>query len=188
MSRPSSTAPGGRRAKSRWNSSSAARTCGMRATIEAASPAPGSRRLGIVERGRIERAGGRGGLLLVIERAAQALHVAGHGAVEQAGVEVMQAEARGDALGQRALARCGRAVDGDDHGRIPRSGAPKLPIGPHAPSGSASGWMPACAGHDPASCRSITARPPARRRSRRAAPSGRGTRGSWWRWCRRRRP
>ena len=38
MSRPSSTAPGSRRAKPRWKSSSAALTSGMTATIEAAAP------------------------------------------------------------------------------------------------------------------------------------------------------
>jgi len=38
MSRPSSTAPGGLAAKSRWNARSAARTSGIAETIEAASP------------------------------------------------------------------------------------------------------------------------------------------------------
>ena len=38
MSRPSSTAPGGERPKSRWKASKAARTCGMAETSEAASP------------------------------------------------------------------------------------------------------------------------------------------------------
>ena len=38
MSRPSSTAPGGCAAKSRWKSNSAARTAGIAETIEAASP------------------------------------------------------------------------------------------------------------------------------------------------------
>ena len=59
MSRPSSTAPGGVAAKSRWNSSSAARTSGIAETIEAASPT--SWRLSAVSSKRAGSSALRGG-------------------------------------------------------------------------------------------------------------------------------
>ena len=39
-------------------------------------------------------------------------------AVEQTGIEMRQAVMQGEPLGERALARGGRAVDGDDEGRV----------------------------------------------------------------------
>src|SRR3546814_14324140 len=49
-----------------------------------------------------------------------------HGAIEQPGVEHGQAEMRGERLGDRALARRGGAIDGDDHCCKPASSASKL--------------------------------------------------------------
>ena len=105
----------------------------MRATIEAASPAPGLRRPGSSRVAGSRAARGAGGGCGVVQRAALPLHVAGHGAVEQAGVEVVEAEVRGNALGQRALARRRRPVDGDDHSRLhePEVRAPS-PLGEEA--------------------------------------------------------
>ena len=48
-------------------------------------------------------------------RKPSARHVARDGAIEQPGVEARQPPMVGDALGQRALARCRRSVDGNDH-------------------------------------------------------------------------
>ena len=55
MSRPSSTAPGGVRPKSRWKPSSAPRTSGMAETTEAASPTAVALQRRLVELGRVER-------------------------------------------------------------------------------------------------------------------------------------
>src|SRR5690606_15260534 len=44
-------------------------------------------------------------------------HLPSDSPVQQAGVEVGQAEVRGQGFGDGALAGCGRAVDSDDHSR-----------------------------------------------------------------------
>src|SRR3546814_9401485 len=49
-----------------------------------------------------------------------------HGAIEQAGVEHRQAKMRGERLGDRALARRGGAIDGDNHCCKPASSTSKL--------------------------------------------------------------
>ena len=92
--------------------------------MEAASPAPGPRRLGIVQGGGIEAARGGHGGLHVVEPGAAPHHVASNGAVEEAGIEVVEPEAVGDALAERAFARRRGSVDGDDHGATPPSSFP----------------------------------------------------------------
>src|SRR5262249_15588276 len=58
-----------------------------------------------------------------LERAAQVVaggeHPLGHRPVKQTGVQMAQAVMGGDALGDGALAGCGRSVDGDDHDSSP---------------------------------------------------------------------
>ena len=82
------------------------------------------------QRGIIEQAGGKvargervGGIVgvAVIE-----LRLIADGAIEQPGVEHGQAEMRGERLGDRALARRGGPIDGDDHCCKPVSRASKL--------------------------------------------------------------
>src|SRR6185503_21074713 len=73
---------------------------------------------------------------MVLQRPAVAFHVAGDGAVQQAGVEVRQAEVRGNAHGQRPLARRGRPVDGDDHRAIPTTRRRRSKRGSKYPSNS----------------------------------------------------
>ena len=143
MSRPSSTAPGGRAAKSRWKATSAARTSGMAETTEAASPTARALHGGLVEPGWIERArrGDRGGD--VIERLAGIEQMLGHGAVDQAGVEMTQAVMGGKLLAERAFARGGGSVDGDDHLTPPGSFSLPSPGGGGSPAGAKrrqAGW------------------------------------------------
>ena len=121
MSRPSSTAPraacGQRHAGSRaWLPAPAG--CGPRwrpPRRRRGRAGPGRR----AWPGRAARAAATAAAA-VVQRAAAPPHVARDGAIEQAGVEMGEAELRGDALGQRALARSRRTIDGDDHGLAPR--------------------------------------------------------------------
>src|ERR1700689_490665 len=59
-----------------------------------------------------------------IARVAAPQGTQGRGAVERSGVEISQAEMLRQALGERALARRRRPVDGDDQARSSRSAAP----------------------------------------------------------------
>ncbi len=115
MSRPSSTAPGGAAAKSRWKAISAARTSGMAETTEAASPDRRKLQGSLVETRRIERLRRRDRRVDIVQAAAGIEQVLGHRAVDQAGVEMAQAVMGRQLLAERALARGGRPVDGDDH-------------------------------------------------------------------------
>ena len=105
MSRPSSTAPGGCAAKSRWKSSSAARTSGMAETTEAASPIAWRLQRGLIEARRIERLGGGDRRRRVVGLLAGIEHRLGDRAIDQPGVEMAQAVMRGEPLAERALAR-----------------------------------------------------------------------------------
>ena len=69
---------------------------------------PGSSRVRGIERAR----GGCSGLF-VFQRLSGFQHVAADRAIEQPRVQAGEPVVRGDALGERALARCGGAVDGD---------------------------------------------------------------------------
>ena len=113
MSRPSSTAPISP-GKSRWKSSSAARTPGCAATALAAASASGPRRSGRARSSGCSARGRGFGRGRVGRVGAGVQHAAADGAVEQAGIEIGQAERGGEAAGERALAGGGRAVDGDD--------------------------------------------------------------------------
>ncbi len=115
MSRPSSTAPGGLAAKSRWKASSAARTCGIAETIEAASPDRGRLERRLVEARRIECQRRRQCGVFVVRPLAGVEHGLADGTIQQAGVEMAQAVMGGKLLAERALAGRGRPVDGDDH-------------------------------------------------------------------------
>src|SRR5580704_9234697 len=69
----------------------------------------------IVEFLRIERHRRFDGARSVVERIAGIEHRLAHGAIEQPGVEMMQPVDLGEVPRDRALARGGRSVDGDDH-------------------------------------------------------------------------
>src|SRR5262245_2310676 len=74
----------------------------------------------------VEGCGGphRGGN--IVEIMAGGSHRQGDGAIDQAGIEMVQAEMAGQAAGERPLAGGGRPVDGDDHrGRPVVSSAPR---------------------------------------------------------------
>ena len=75
---------------------------------------------GVGEQRIVKVAGGDGvGLFGGVEF--QATDGQRHGAVQQPGVEVRQAVMTRESLGDGALARCGGAVDGDDHAASPPS-------------------------------------------------------------------
>src|SRR5512132_1385010 len=76
----------------------------------------------VAERGWVERPGAVERLDGVGRITAARQGVARDGAVERTGVEIGKAVMRGDALGDGALARRRRPVDGDDH----RNWAPML--------------------------------------------------------------
>ena len=116
MSRPSSTAPPGRRRNRAGTARRAARTCGWTATREASSPASWPRRLRVGEPRRVERRGDPAGRRGIVGIEAALGHRPADGAVEEAGVEIGQAVVGGEPRGERALARRRRPVDGDDHG------------------------------------------------------------------------
>jgi hypothetical protein len=91
MSRPSSTAPGGVAAKSRWASTSAWRTLGITATLEAASPnAMGRQRRPGRDLKDRDCGPPSAARLFVIERQPAIQQRLGRGAVGQAGIEMMQ--------------------------------------------------------------------------------------------------
>ena len=124
MSRPSRTAPPSARAKRRWKSRSAARTAGSAATFEAACPARAERRSSRSRSAGVEPAGELGRPVRVDDAAAVVQRLDPHRAVEQAGVEVGEAEARRHRAADGALARGRRAVDrhGEFHRPDPRPG------------------------------------------------------------------
>ncbi len=115
MSRPSSTAPPGRRAKLRCMSIKAARTSANggddRGRLGHIAPA----QLRLVEIGegeaarRADRGRPVGEIVALVEQRPRGRPI------EQSRIEMRQAEMRGEPARQSALARCRGAVDGDDH-------------------------------------------------------------------------
>ena len=107
----------GPRPKPRWKSSSAARTAGIdghrgRRRVRRRPAQVGARQIRRRQRPRRRRGRGRIGRI-----AARIQHAPADRAVQQAGVEMRQAEMRGEPPRQRALAGRGRPVDGDDQAR-----------------------------------------------------------------------
>jgi hypothetical protein len=123
MSRPSSTAPSAPSAKRRCQDSRAARTSGTEETREAASPIARSRRRGSESRSAERAEAAPRGRRRIVEVGALVDQGERDGAIEQAGIEMRQPVMQGEALCERALARGGRAVDGDDEGAVSLHGA-----------------------------------------------------------------
>ena len=108
------------RAKARCQSTSAARTAGIAATTEAASPISRPRSRASSRCARSSACAARTAACLVRERIVEIDQRAGDGAIEQAGVEMRQPVMQRQPLGEGALARGRRTVDGDDHRRLRR--------------------------------------------------------------------
>ena len=108
-------------AKRRCRSRSASRTGWKAETTEAASPISRPRRRASSKRLRSSSRATTVAAPTSVEGAAVVEERAGDRAVEQTGVEMRQAEMRGEPLRERALAGGRRSVDGDDHqaARIP---------------------------------------------------------------------
>ena len=69
----------------------------------------------LIKLARVERAGGLGGLLQIIEPVAGHAQRMGDRPIDQAGIQVPQAIMDRKPLAERAFAGGGRPVDGDDH-------------------------------------------------------------------------
>src|SRR4029077_5820041 len=94
---------------------------------------------------RIERHRRLDGARGVVERMAGIEHRLAHSAVEQPGIEMMQAVHLREISRDRALARGGRSVDGDDHDKSapsPRisSTKPGKLVAMNVPSSICTGW------------------------------------------------
>ena len=84
----------------------------------------GAAKVGAGEVLRVEGEGGTNGSRGVGRVGGSVEHAAGGGAIEQAGIEVGEAECGGEAAGEGAFAGRGRAIDGDDQVRQSRLQGP----------------------------------------------------------------